>query len=55
MEVGRTEGIAITKRKYVLDLLRETGMLGCRPVDTPMDLIGMIDEDIESPPVDKDR
>ncbi|RVX10668.1 Retrovirus-related Pol polyprotein from transposon TNT 1-94 [Vitis vinifera] len=43
MEVGRTkEGIVVTQRKYVLDLLQETGMLGCKPVDTPMDPIGKI-------------
>jgi len=28
----------LSKRKYVLDLLNETGMLGSKPVDTPMDL-----------------
>ena len=25
------------QRKYVLDILEETGMLDCKPVDTPMD------------------
>ncbi|RVW77933.1 Retrovirus-related Pol polyprotein from transposon RE1 [Vitis vinifera] len=56
MEVGRTkEGIVVTQRKYVLDLLQETGMLGCKPVDTPMDPIGKIDRDNDSYPTDKDR
>ncbi|RVW52517.1 Retrovirus-related Pol polyprotein from transposon TNT 1-94 [Vitis vinifera] len=56
MEVGRTkEGIVVTQRKYVLDLLQETGMLGCKPVDTPMDPIGKIDKDNDSHPTDKDR
>ncbi|RVW67455.1 Retrovirus-related Pol polyprotein from transposon RE1 [Vitis vinifera] len=55
MEVGRTkEGIVVTQRKYVLDLLQETGMLGCKPVDTPMDPIGKIDKDNDSHPTDKD-
>jgi len=27
----------LSQRKYVLDLLSETGMLDSRPVDTPMD------------------
>ena len=25
------------KMKYALDILEETGMVGCRPIDTPMD------------------
>ena len=28
----------MSQRKYVLDILKETGMLDCKPVDTPMDL-----------------
>ncbi|RVW40843.1 Retrovirus-related Pol polyprotein from transposon RE1 [Vitis vinifera] len=56
MEVGRTkEGIVVTQRKYVLDLLQETGMLGCKPVDTPMDPVGKIDKDNDSHPTDRDR
>ena len=30
-------GIAISQRKYVLDILEETGMLDCKPVHTPLD------------------
>lgn len=38
MEVTRSSfGISISQRKYVTDLLQETGMLGCKHVDTPMD------------------
>ena len=29
--------IVISQRKYALDILTETGMLDCRPIDTPMD------------------
>ena len=38
MEVARSkEGISVTQRKYTLDLLKETGMTGCKPIKTPMD------------------
>ena len=38
-------GIAVSQRKYVLDLLKETRMLGCKLVDMPMDYtttLGMV-------------
>lgn len=35
MEVARNRsGILVSRRKYVLDLLKETRMLGCKPVET---------------------
>ncbi|KAK3013938.1 hypothetical protein RJ639_008811 [Escallonia herrerae] len=38
MEIARSrKGIAVSQRKYVLDLLKETGMSGCRLVETPID------------------
>ncbi|KAA0041845.1 cleavage stimulation factor subunit 77 isoform X1 [Cucumis melo var. makuwa] len=38
MEVARSnEGISYLKRKYTLDLLIDTGMLGYHPVDTPIE------------------
>ena len=38
MEVTRSKkGIVISQQKYTLDLLKETGMLGCKPADTPTD------------------
>ena len=37
IEVLRSnKGIFISQTKYVLDLLAETGMLDCKPVETPM-------------------
>lgn len=37
MEVARSrQSIFLSQRKYVLDLLDETGMLECKPVDTPL-------------------
>ena len=32
------KGLVLSQRKYVHDLLSETGMLGSKPCDTPMDL-----------------
>nr|XP_009784678.1 PREDICTED: uncharacterized protein LOC104233069 [Nicotiana sylvestris] len=29
--------LCIYLRKYALDILKETGMMGCRPIDSPMD------------------
>jgi hypothetical protein len=38
MEVARSDrGIFISQRKYILDLLEETGMLGCKPADSPIE------------------
>lgn len=36
LEVSRSsQGIFLSQRKYILDLLAETRMLECKPVDTP--------------------
>ena len=38
MEVVQSkEGLFISQRKYTLDLLKEIGMLGCRPTATPLE------------------
>ena len=38
IEVAQSRsGIVISKHKYALDILEETGMMGCRPIDTLMD------------------
>ncbi|KAG8503428.1 hypothetical protein CXB51_001585 [Gossypium anomalum] len=38
MEGARSkEGLVINQRKYVFDLLKETGFLGYKPADTPME------------------
>ena len=38
IEVARSkESISLLQRKYVLDILEETGLLGSKPMETPMD------------------
>ena len=38
MQFARSKkGIFVSRRKYVLDLLKETGLLGCKPIETPME------------------
>ncbi|RVW69330.1 Retrovirus-related Pol polyprotein from transposon RE1 [Vitis vinifera] len=32
-----SSGVVLSQRKYALDILKETGMLDCKPLDTPMD------------------
>ncbi|RVX21560.1 Retrovirus-related Pol polyprotein from transposon TNT 1-94 [Vitis vinifera] len=56
MEIARSKkGIAVSQRKYVLDLLNETGMLGCKPAETPMDTTVKLEESDGSAPIDKGR
>lgn len=56
MEVSRShKGISVSQRKYILDLLRETGMLGCKPSETPMEPNLKLDNDEAEATVDKGR
>jgi hypothetical protein len=56
MEVARSKkGISVSQRKYVLDLLKETGMLGCKPSETPMDATVKLGNFEKGTPVDKGR
>ncbi|KAH9751535.1 hypothetical protein KPL71_014332 [Citrus sinensis] len=56
MEVARSRmGISVSQRKYVLDLLEEIGMSGCRPSDTPVDPNQKLGEVSNGVLVDKGR
>ncbi|CAN1319888.1 Retrovirus-related Pol polyprotein from transposon TNT 1-94 [Linum perenne] len=49
------EGLFVSQRKYVLDLLEETGMSGCRPAGTPMDFSTKLRPSDESEVKDRER
>jgi len=55
IEIARSpRGIVLSQRKYVLDLLDETGMLECRPASTPIEQNHRICAQYGDP-VDKER
>jgi len=37
IEVAQSKVISLSQRKYVLDILEETGLLGSKPMETPME------------------
>ena len=38
IEIAQSKfGVVMNQRKYALEILEETGMLDCKPVDTPID------------------
>ncbi|RVW34622.1 Retrovirus-related Pol polyprotein from transposon RE1 [Vitis vinifera] len=56
MEVARSsKGIFVSQRKYTLDMLKETGMLGCKPSNTPMDPFNKIGSKEDMAAVNKGR
>ena len=56
MEVARSKnGIFISQRKYVLDVLEETRMSGCELSDTPMEQNHKLGDRIEGVPVEVGR
>ena len=55
IEIARSpKGIIFSQRKYVLDLLAETGMLGCRPCGSPIDRNHQMCAELGDP-VDRER
>jgi Reverse transcriptase (RNA-dependent DNA polymerase) len=56
IEVARSkEGIVLSQRKYILDLLAEVGLLDCKPVDTPVAQNIKLGEFPNQVPIDKHR
>ena len=56
IEVVRNKtGISVSQRKSVLDLLGEIGLVGCKPVETPVDSNAKIDTQEAGNPVDRGR
>ncbi|XP_038882262.1 uncharacterized protein LOC120073491 [Benincasa hispida] len=49
------EGISVSQQKYTLDLLKETGMIGCIPIDTPVECNTKISDKNDGIPVNKER
>ncbi|KAI3766949.1 hypothetical protein L2E82_17029 [Cichorium intybus] len=53
IEVTRTrDGLVLNQRKYVLDILNDCGLQGCRPCTFPMEQNLKLDKDNEDPKVD---
>ncbi|KAA0037211.1 reverse transcriptase [Cucumis melo var. makuwa] len=56
MEVARSkEGIFVSQRKYNLDLLTETRMLGYHPANTPIESDCKLGNSYDQVPVDKEQ
>ena len=56
IEVARSKhGIFLSQRKYILDLLTETRMLGCKPVDTPIEQNHKLFHCLDATSTDKGR
>lgn len=53
MEIARSRtSIMVSQRKYILDLLKDTGMSGCRTADTPIEVNAKLGDVKNGTPVD---
>ena len=56
IEVARSrQGIFLSQRKYILDLLAEVGLLECKPTDIPIVQNHKLGEYVDQVPADKQR
>lgn len=56
MEIARSrKGISVLQRKYTLDLLKEIGLLGCKPKSVPMEPGIKLRTKAKDEPVNKGR
>ena len=56
IEVARSaQGISLCQRKYVIDLLTETGMLDCKPAETPIEVNHGLSIQGDQVPTNKDQ
>ncbi|KAI5327167.1 hypothetical protein L3X38_026563 [Prunus dulcis] len=56
IEVARSKtSIFLSQRKYMMDLLTETGMLGCKPVDTTIEMNHKLCDDMDRLPTNKEQ
>jgi hypothetical protein len=56
IEVARSkQGICLSQRKYILDLLSEVGLLECKPADTPIVQNHKLGEYPDQVPTNKER
>jgi hypothetical protein len=56
IKVARSkQGIFLSQRKYILDLLSEVGLLDCKPVDTPIIQNHKLGEYPDHVPTNKER
>ena len=55
IKVRPNEGIFLSQRKYVLDLLSELGLLDCKPVDTPIIQNHKLREHTDQMPTNKEK
>ena len=47
------KGISVSQRKYTLDLLTKTSMLGCHLTDTPIEFNYKLGNSVDKVPIDK--